>query len=62
LAPLFERHLAKKVMKLKKFVEISQSLEIISALKLSSNVSSRSLFIQVTHNYLGQTQNLRARI
>jgi hypothetical protein len=50
-------------MKLKKFGKISYSTEIGLALKLSSGVSSKkSRFIQVIHGYLGQTQNLGARI
>jgi hypothetical protein len=50
-------------MKLKKFGKISYSTEIILALNLSLGVSSKKVvFIQVIHGYLGQTQNLGARI
>jgi hypothetical protein len=50
-------------MKFKKFGKISYSMQIILALKLSSGVSlKKSCFIQVIHGYLGQTQNLGARI
>jgi hypothetical protein len=60
---LFERPVAQKVKMLKKFGKISYSTEIILLLKLSSGVSSKkAIFIQVIHGYLGQTQNLRARI
>jgi hypothetical protein len=49
-------------MKLKKLGKISRSLEIILALKLSSGVSEKKLFYTCNHGYLGQTQNLGARM
>jgi hypothetical protein len=42
--PLFQRPVAQKVMRLKKFGKISYSTEIVLALKLSSGVSSKKLF------------------
>ncbi len=43
--PLFQRPVAQKVIKLKKFGKISYSTEIVLALKLSSDVSSKKVVL-----------------
>jgi hypothetical protein len=43
--PLFQRPVAQKVMKIKKFAKISYSTEIVLALKLSSGVSSKKVVL-----------------
>jgi hypothetical protein len=43
--PLFQRPVALKVMKLKKYGKISFSTEIVLALKLSSGVSSKKVVL-----------------
>ncbi len=61
-SPFFGTPVAQKVIRLIKLRKISYSMEIISALKLSSGVSSRSHFIQVSQGYISPIQNLGARI
>jgi hypothetical protein len=61
--PLFERPIAQKVMKLKKFGKISYSIiKYLSFKVVFMRFSKKSSFVQVIHNNLGQTQNLGARI
>jgi hypothetical protein len=43
--PLFQRPVAQKVMKLKKFGKINYSMEIVLVLKLSSGVSSTKVVL-----------------
>jgi hypothetical protein len=59
---LSERPVAQKVMKLKECGKIRYSTEIISALKLLQVFNQKRSFVYEIHGYLGQTQNLGARI